>query len=81
MADKEFLYVPGIKNIQHIPLINLDKVLMLLLRIKLGLMKNFMKAIAKHHLNGFEFLCKKFSKLSQAKLKKGIFWFTNSESF
>ena len=63
-------YVPGMKNIQHIPLVNLDKVLM---HIKLELMKNFVKAMAKHHLNDFEFLCKKFSQLSQAKLKEEIF--------
>ena len=36
-------------------------------------MKNFVKAIAKQNLNGFEFLCEKFIKLSQAKLKEGIF--------
>ena len=42
------------------------------LHIKPGL-KNFMKAMAKLHSNGFEFLCKKFPKLDQAKLKEGIF--------
>ena len=44
-----------------------------LLHIKLGLMKSFMKATAKHCLNDFEFLCQKFPKLSQAKSKEGIF--------
>ena len=63
---------PGVKNIQHIPLVNADKVLMPPLHIKLGLMKNFVKAMAKQNSNGFEFLCKKFPKLSLAKLKKGI---------
>ena len=43
------------------------------LHITLRLIKNFLKAMAKHHLNGFEFLCKNFSKLSQAKLKEAIF--------
>ena len=61
------------KNIQHIPLVNPDKVLMPPLHIKLGLMKNFVKAMAKQNSNGFEFLCKKFPKLSLAKLKEGIF--------
>ena len=61
------------KNIQHILLINPDKVLMPPLHIKLGLMKNFVKAMAKHCLNGFQFLGKKFLKLSQAKSKEGIF--------
>ena len=32
-----------------------------------------MKAMAKHNSNGFKFLCRKFPKLSQAKLKEGIF--------
>ena len=61
------------KNIQHNTIVNPDKVLMPPLHIKLGLIKNFVKAITKHHLNCFEFLCKKFPKLSQAKLKKGNF--------
>ena len=61
------------KNIQHIPLVNPDKVLMPPLHIKLGLMKNFVKAMAKQNSNGFKFLCKKFPKLSLAKLKEGIF--------
>ena len=66
-------YAPGVKNIQHIPLVNPDKVLMPPLHIKLGLMKNFVKAMAKQNSNDFEFLCKKFPKLSLAKLKEGIF--------
>ena len=61
------------KNIQHIPLVNPDKVLMPPLHIKLGLMKNFVKAMAKQNSNGFELLCKMFPKLSLAKLKEGIF--------
>ena len=43
------------------------------LHIKLALMKNFVKALAKQNSNGFEFLCEKFTELSQAKLKEGIF--------
>ena len=43
------------------------------LYIKLGLMKNFVKALAKQNSNGFEFLCEKFTELSQAQLKEGIF--------
>ena len=41
--------------------------------IKLRLIKNFVKALAKNSSNGFEFLFKKFPKLSQAKVKEGIF--------
>ena len=61
------------KNIQHTPLVNPNKVLIPPLHIKLGLMKNFVKAMAKQNSNGFELFCKKFLKLSQAKLKEGIF--------
>ena len=72
MADKKF-YVCGMKNNQHIPLVNPDQVFMPPLHIKLRLMTNFLQAIANHRLNGFEFLCKTFCKLGQAKLKEGIF--------
>ena len=61
------------KNIEHISLVNPDKFLMPPFHIKMGLMKNFVKAMAKHRSNGFEFLCKKFPKLSQVKLKEEIF--------
>ena len=72
MADKKFIRTWR-KNIQHNPLVDPDKVLMPPLHIKLGLMKNFVKAMAKQKSSGFEFRCKKFPKLSQAKLKEGIF--------
>ena len=36
-------------------------------------MKNFPKAMTKHRSNDFELFCKTFPKLSQAKLKIGIF--------
>ena len=42
------------------------------LHIKLGLIENFVKAFANQNSNGFEFLCKKFSKLSPAKLKESL---------
>ena len=42
------------------------------LHIKLRLMRNFVKAKATHPLNIVEFLCKKFPKVSQAKLKEEI---------
>ena len=71
MADNS--YAPGVKNIQHIPLVNPNEVLIPPLHIKLGLMKNFVKAMAKQNLNDFAFFCKKFPKLSQAKLEQGIF--------
>ena len=66
MADRKFY-------IQHIPLINPNKVLTPTWHIKLGLMKNFVKAMAKNISNGFEFFSKKFPKLRKAKMNKGIF--------
>ena len=45
---------------------------MLPLHIKLGLMKNFVKAMPTHPLNTVEFRCKKFPKVSKAKLKEEI---------
>ena len=72
MADKEFICTWSEKYPTH-PLVNPDKVLMPPLHIKLGLMNNFVKAMAKQNWNGFKFLCKKFPKLNQTKLKEGIF--------
>jgi hypothetical protein len=54
------------------PLVNPEKVFLPPLHIKLGLMKNFVKAMDK---NGAEFmyLKHKFLRLSDAKIKEGIF--------
>ena len=71
-------YVPGVKNIQYTPLANPDKILMPPLHIKLGLMKNFVKAMAKQNSNCFKFLCK----VSQAKPsqveRRNFCWSTDS---
>ena len=66
-------YIPGIANIQSVPLVEPKDVLMPPLHIKLGLMKNFVTALGKSNSSGFTFLCKKFPKISEAKLKEGIF--------
>ena len=68
------------KNMQHISSVNPNKVLMPLLHIKLGLIKNFVKDIAKHCSNGLKSLCKKFPKQSQVE-RRNLCWSTNSESF
>ena len=67
------LYIPGIANIQSVPLAEPKDVLMPPLHIKLGLMKNFVKALGKSNSSRFACLCKKFPKISEAKLKKEIF--------
>jgi hypothetical protein len=48
------------------------KILLLPLHIKLGIMKQFVKAFPKTG-NCFKYLCKKFPHLSEAKLKEGVF--------
>lgn len=63
---------PGEKNVQHKSLVDPTKILLPPLHIKLGLMKNLVKAMDK---NGpaFLYLSKKFPRLSEAKIKEGVF--------
>ena len=63
---------PGENSVKENRLVDMNKVLLFLLRIKLGLMKNFVKAL---HKNGaaFQHLSTVFPSLSAAKLKEGIF--------
>ena len=62
----------GEKNIQNRPLIDPAKVLLPPLHIKLGIMKQFVKALNKEG-QCFKNLCLKFPQLSDEKLKAGIF--------
>ena len=65
-------FVPGKHSLKENPLVDMNKVLLPPLYIKLGLMKNFVKAL---HKNGaaFQHLSTVFPGLSAAKLKEGIF--------
>jgi hypothetical protein len=63
---------PGQKNIVRPPLVDPTKVLLPPLHVKLGLMKNFVKAMNKDS-NGFKFLKEKFPRISEAKINEGIF--------
>lgn len=63
---------PGTKNILRKNLVDSKKILLPPLHIKLGLMKQFVKALNKEG-DCFKYLCQKFSSLSDAKLKEGIF--------
>ena len=65
-------FVPGEHSLKENPLVDMNKVLLPPLHIKLGLMKNFVKAL---HKNGaaFQHLSAVFPGLSAAKLKEGIF--------
>ena len=65
-------FVPGEHSLKENHLVNMNKVLLPHFHIKLGLMKNFVKAL---HKNGaaFQHLSTVFPGFSAAKLKEGIF--------
>ena len=63
---------PGSHNVLSNPLVNSNKILLPPLHIKLGLMKNFVKAMDKDG-NGFQFLQQMFPRISKEKLNAGIF--------
>ena len=57
---------PGKKNVFSQPLVASEKIYLPPLHIKLGLMKNFVKAMD-HNGEGFNFLTRKFPRISDAK--------------
>lgn len=63
---------PGEKNVINTTLVPPEKILLPPLHIKLGLMKQFVKSLSKDG-ECFRYLCSKFPKLSEAKLKEGVF--------
>ena len=63
---------PGSHNVLSHPLVEPNKVLLPPLHIKLGLMKNFIKALDREG-GGFAFLHQKFKQISMENLKAGIF--------
>jgi hypothetical protein len=63
---------PGSKNILCKSLVNPKKILLPPFHIKLGIMKQFVKGLPKTE-NCFQYLCKRFPHLSEAKLKEGVF--------
>ena len=65
-------FTPGKHNVKAVPLVPTEKVLLPPLHIKLGLMKNFVKALTKDGA-AFQYLAQKFPAISEAKLKAGIF--------
>lgn len=64
--------VPGEKNVAHVPLIDPQNVYLPPLHIKLGLIKNFVKAMPKEGA-GFQYIRNKFPGISEMKIKEGIF--------
>ena len=63
---------PGSKNVSNVSLVGRAKILLPPLRIKLGMMKQFVKALDRNS-PCFQYLCTRFSSLSHAKIRKGIF--------
>jgi hypothetical protein len=63
---------PGSKNIFRKSLVDPKKILLPPFHIKLGIMKQFVKALPKTG-NCFKYLCKTLPHLSEAKLKEGVF--------
>jgi len=59
-------------NVENQPLVEPSKVLLPSMHLKLGLMKNFVKAMNQEE-SAFTYLWEKFPRLSGAKLKEGIF--------
>ena len=62
----------GRENVKYKPLVDPKKILMPPLHIKLGLMKQFVKALDRES-RAFDFLKEKFPRLSEAKITAGIF--------
>ena len=60
------------KNVTHPSLVNFDMNILPSLHIKLGLFKNFVKALDKNYA-GFYYLKQTFSGVSDSKTKKGLF--------
>jgi hypothetical protein len=63
---------PGSKNISNVIPVDREKILPPLLHIKLGMMKQFVTALDRNS-PCFQYLCTKFSSLSHAKIREGIF--------
>ncbi|GBN45565.1 hypothetical protein AVEN_270276-1 [Araneus ventricosus] len=68
---RQFL-IPGVKNEENEPLVVSEKIILPPLHMKLGLMKNFIKAMDCAG-SGFQYLRLKFPKVSETKIKEGIF--------
>jgi hypothetical protein len=66
-------YEPGVASVQNKPLVDPKRILLPPLHIKLGLMKQFVKTLAKRNASAFQHVMTIFPKLSEAKLKEGIF--------
>ena len=64
--------IPGSLNVLTLPLVDRPKIVFPPLLIKLGIMKQFEKALEKDG-DCFRYICMKFPGLSIEKLKAGVF--------
>jgi len=64
--------ISGIRNVENQPLMELSKILLPSMHLKLGLVKNFVKAMNQGEA-AFTYLWETFPRLSEAKLKEGVF--------
>ena len=64
--------IPGSLNVLATPLVERSKIVFPSLHIKLGIMKQFVKALGKDG-DCFKYICMKFPALTMEKLKAGIF--------
>ncbi|GBM48324.1 hypothetical protein AVEN_106525-1 [Araneus ventricosus] len=71
--------VPHTGNEDNEPLVVSEKILLPTLHIKLGLMKNFVKAMDCGG-SGFQYLRLKFPKVSEKKLRKAYLWGLNLDN-
>ena len=65
-------FTPGLENVKSAYLVDPQNILLPPLYIKLGLMKNYIKALDKDGPT-FNFLPMKFPPISKAKLRAGVF--------
>ena len=63
---------PGQKSVLHPSLVNSKTIIVPSLHIKLGLFKNFAKTLDQN-CSGFHYLKEKFPRVSDSKIKEGIF--------
>jgi hypothetical protein len=63
---------PGIMNVENQPLLEPSKILFPSMHLKLGVMKNFVKAMDQGEA-AFTCVSENFPRVSEAKLKEGIF--------
>ena len=64
---------PKPKQLPTSALVDTQNILQPPFHVKLGIIKNFVKAMGKSNFNGFALLFKTFSSIRQAKLQEGIF--------